>query len=258
MSSGCFKIKGGMLTLTILELHRYHARDFIDQLKDTVGQSPKFFEQNPIVVSLDKLSGPDAAPDLRRLAADCKKAGVQLIAFRGPNTFKKLVSEAGFALILAPASARKKGEDSSADNSADNSADKNRPKMQPKPDALDDKEAQALEESGAARPSKTIIHPVRSGQQIYAQGCDLIILGPVSGGAEILADGNIHIYGRLRGRALAGISGDTSARIFCQSMEAELLSIAGVYKISEDLRSEFWQQSVQACLKDDSLQLVSL
>jgi septum site-determining protein MinC len=235
-----------MLTLTILELHRYHPRDFMDQLKDTVGQSPKFFEQNPIVVSLERLSGPDAAPDLRALAADCKKAGVQLIAFRGPNTFKKLVSEAGCALILAPASARKKGEEKST------------PKMQPKPDAIDDQQAGQPEEGGAARPSKTIVQPVRSGQQIYAQGCDLIILGPVSGGAEILADGNIHIYGRLRGRALAGISGDTSARIFCQNMEAELLSIAGVFKISEDLRSEFWQQSVQARLKDGSLQLVAL
>jgi septum site-determining protein MinC len=94
---------------------------------------------------------------------------------------------------------------------------------------------------------------VRSGQQIYAAGGDLVIIAPVSAGAEILADGNIHVYGPLRGRALAGVKGDTSARIFCQSLEAELVSIAGNYKVNEDLQKEHWKGNIQARLEGDQL-----
>ncbi len=74
---------------------------------------------------------------------------------------------------------------------------------------------------------------MRSGQQVVAKGADLIVTSSVSHGAELLADGNIHVYGTLRGRALAGISGDIEARIFCQSLDAELVSIAGFYRISD-------------------------
>jgi septum site-determining protein MinC len=76
---------------------------------------------------------------------------------------------------------------------------------------------------------------VRSGQQIYTPDGDVIILGAVSAGAEVIADGNIHVYGVLRGRALAGVKGDIETRIFCQSLEAELISIAGRYRVSEQI-----------------------
>ena len=95
--------------------------------------------------------------------------------------------------------------------------------------------------------------PVRSGQQLYAPGGDLIVLAPVSAGAEILADGNIHVYAPLRGRALAGVKGDTEARVFCQSLEAELISIAGSYKVNEDLRGELWKKPIKAHLSNDQL-----
>src|SRR5690606_6221257 len=75
---------------------------------------------------------------------------------------------------------------------------------------------------------------VRSGQQIYARGQDLTIVGSVSAGAEVIADGNIHIYGALRGRALAGASGDTSARVFCSEFSAELVAVAGNYRVLDD------------------------
>ncbi|MNJ67366.1 Septum site-determining protein MinC [compost metagenome] len=100
---------------------------------------------------------------------------------------------------------------------------------------------------------------MRGGQQIYAQGCDLIVLGPVSPGAELLSDGNIHVYGPLRGRALAGIKGDGRARIFCRQLNAELVSIAGHYKVAEDLRRDpLWGQSVQVGLQGDSLNVTRL
>ena len=82
---------------------------------------------------------------------------------------------------------------------------------------------------------------------------DLIVMSQVSEGAEVLADGNIHIYGGLRGRALAGVKGDEAARIFCHSMEAELLSIAGNFLLSEDFQEQFLKQPVQVYLKDEGL-----
>jgi septum site-determining protein MinC len=104
-----------------------------------------------------------------------------------------------------------------------------------------------------------ITTPIRGGQQIYAQGCDLVVISSVSSGAELLADGNIHVYGPMRGRALAGIKGDRKARIFCQQLGAELLSIAGQYKVSEDLRRDpLWGAPVQVSLSGDVLNITRL
>ena len=108
-------------------------------------------------------------------------------------------------------------------------------------------------------PARVITHPVRSGQQIYAKNCDLIVMAVVSAGAELLADGNIHVYGPLRGRALAGINGNSEARIFCQQLGAELLSIAGQYKVAEDLRRDpAWGKATQTYLNEEQLQISEL
>jgi septum site-determining protein MinC len=101
--------------------------------------------------------------------------------------------------------------------------------------------------------NRLITQPVRSGQQIYAPDGDLILLGPISEGAEVLADGNIHIYGTLRGRALAGVKGNVEARIFCQDLKAQLLSIAGCYRVLEQLEADVRGKPVHVRLKDDSL-----
>ena len=86
------------------------------------------------------------------------------------------------------------------------------------------------------RPARIIVEPVRSGQQIYAEYGDLVLLNTVSPGAEVIADGCVHVYGKLAGRAIAGARGDESARIFCRKMEAELVAIAGIYAVSEQMK----------------------
>ena len=101
--------------------------------------------------------------------------------------------------------------------------------------------------------ARLITEPVRSGTQIYARGTDLVVTAAVSPGAELVADGNIHVYGALRGRALAGASGDIEARIFCSRLEAELVSIAGRYLVSEQLPPEQHGSAVQIALVDDQL-----
>ncbi|MCG6199941.1 septum site-determining protein MinC [Psychromonas antarctica] len=107
---------------------------------------------------------------------------------------------------------------------------------------------------------KTKIHTgrVRSGQQIYAKECDLVINGDVGAGAEVIADGNIHIYGALRGKALAGAMGEKSACIFCQSLSSELVSIAGVYKLSDDLAADFVGKGCIVSLQDEQIVLSNL
>ena len=102
------------------------------------------------------------------------------------------------------------------------------------------------------RKTVVVTSPVRTGQQVYAEQADLVVLGMVSEGAEIIADGNIHVYAPMRGRALAGESGDTTARIFLQSMQAELVSIAGIYRVFEqDLPPSLHKKAVQIELQDD-------
>jgi septum site-determining protein MinC len=98
---------------------------------------------------------------------------------------------------------------------------------------------------------------VRSGTQIYAKGGDLVVTAPVSAGAELIADGNVHVYGALRGRAIAGACGDKDARIFVQRLEAELLAIAGRYMVSEAIAPEHLKKSVQVALMDDHLSITS-
>jgi len=105
----------------------------------------------------------------------------------------------------------------------------------------------------AAAKTRLVTQPVRSGTQIYARGADLVVTAAVSPGAEIIADGNIHVYGALRGRALAGAGGDVDARIFCSRLEAELVSIAGRYLVSEQLPPEQQGFPVQIALVDERL-----
>lgn len=130
-------------------------------------------------------------------------------------------------------------------------------------------ETPAAAPAPVAAPAPQVIHehipamivdtPVRAGQRIYARGCDLIITAAVNNGAEVIADGSIHIYAPLRGRALAGARGNTNARIFATVMEAELVSIAGIYRTFDaGFPSLTPQQPVQVKLKGDSIEVSSL
>ncbi|EGD05328.1 septum formation inhibitor, partial [Burkholderia sp. TJI49] len=110
----------------------------------------------------------------------------------------------------------------------------------------------------AGAQTLVIDRPLRSGQQIYAKG-DLVVLAPVSHGAEIIAEGNIHIYAPLRGRALAGVHGNHDARIFCTCLEPELISIAGIYRTTENpLPAEVLGKSVQIRLEEEKLMIEPL
>ena len=122
----------------------------------------------------------------------------------------------------------------------------------------DDKRRKRASGEEATVTTLRIDRPVRSGQQIYARGGDLVVLGNVGAGAEVIADGSVHVYGSLRGRALAGARGDDTARIYCLDFRAELVSVAGTYKVFERLPNEFSGQPIQAWLADGQIQLAAL
>jgi septum site-determining protein MinC len=121
--------------------------------------------------------------------------------------------------------------------------------------------APAAQREPQQRPAQgftLVTRPVRSGQRIYAAGGDLSVVAAVSSGAELMADGNIHVYGPLRGRALAGMKGNTEARIFCQDLQAELVSVAGHYRISENIPGELRGMPVQIYLDQKVLRIERL
>lgn len=125
-------------------------------------------------------------------------------------------------------------------------------------DQPEEAEAVTVVETGN-KPTVVIRRPIRTGQQVYAQGADLIVLDMVSEGAEVIADGNIHVYAPLRGRALAGANGNHEARIFAQDMQAELVSIAGIYRsIEQDLPESLANKPTQIYLEENRLVMSAL
>lgn len=237
-----FNLKGGMLTVTVIEVVRLDTGRFAKQLADKKQQAPNFFSDTPVVISLEKLDAHMNLSTLAGLLQICKNHGLLPVALRGAENFRPLAQQSG--LVLMPPG---RGRDKPADVATE-------PTVQA---AQAPEQVAEMLASGCAQ-NKIITQPVRSGQQVYAPGGDLVVLAPVSAGSELLADGNIHVYGPLRGRALAGVRGNTQARIFCQSLEAELVSIAGQYKVAEDLRKNLWKLATQISLDGDSLKITAL
>lgn len=247
MSDADFQLKGSTITVVVLEIHRYLPDSFATQLQQKILQAPQFFANSPVLINVGKLADEDRLIDFSLLIKQCRELGLQPVGFKGGNEkFAGAIAETGLAL-LPESSARVKAA----------ALDIPEPAIQP------DSEVQVeiktvVQEKVVQRPSKVITRPIRSGQQVYAEGADLIVLSQVSEGAEVLADGNIHVYGALRGRALAGVHGDTDARIFCQQMDAELISVAGNFLLSESLDDSIRKQSAQAYLQGDTLKVISL
>jgi len=230
-----FQLKGSMLAITVLELARNNLEGLDRQLAAKVAQAPNFFSNTPLVLALDKLPASEGAVDLPGLMRVCRQHGLRTLAVRASRIEDIAAAIAIDLPVLPPSGARER------------SIEPEPPKPPEKPPAP------------VVNPTKIITLPVRSGQQVYAPGGDLVVMATVSSGAELLADGNIHVYGQMRGRALAGIKGDTKARIFCQHLGAELLSIAGQYKVSEDLRRDpLWGAGVQVSLSGDVLNITRL
>jgi len=241
-----FQLKGSLFTLTVLQLINAERESFAQQLDDLLAQAPKFFLHAPIVIDLQNLNQDDTEINFKDIITELRQHGLVPVGVRGGNKAQHATAQkAGLALMANS----KTTEETEA-----KAAIKTEPQPQAEPIVTRNTDPAPSDAAPKTRrTTKIITGHVRSGQQIYARDSDLIILGSVSEGAELLADGNIHIYGTLRGRALAGITGDTSTRIFCKNMQAELLSIASRYVVSESLAKHADKGPIQIFLESGRL-----
>lgn len=210
-----FTLKGSLFTLTVLILQQTDMTCIDAYLAQLVTETPNFFKHMPIVIDVSQLDGELDFPQLKAILRDKRIIPVGIRG--GHGSLNAAALSAGFALFPM-----------TSDDTAP---------IAPKPAPQPEEQPAQVQIKETTVPSKTLVitQPVRSGQQIFAKQGDLIIMASVGHGAEVIATGNIHVYGPLRGRALAGVGGDESARIFCRELEAELLAIAGNYMVKENM-----------------------
>ncbi len=204
----------------------------------------------PFLLDVHEL--PDAhLLNLAALLPIFQRYGLRVIGLRHTDAaFARLAARHGLAFSLLPESRA----DTQIQSYTDQANATRAPEPAPAPKVVAEPAPPVQAAPPAAKPTVMVTQPIRTGQQVYAQNADLIVMSAVSVGAEIIADGNIHVYGPLRGRALAGANGNKQARIFAQSMQAELVSVAGIYRTFEqDLPVGLNQKPVQVYLQDERL-----
>ena len=254
------ELKGGMYTFMSLKLHT-NDTDIIDQqLADKVQQAPSFFKDTPVVIDLSVLEELHAGQlDASGLLECVRRHKLIPIVASIRDKSSPLAQSIAIPLIEGGASgsnSKKQPETDESDTLQDNAEGSRKDSEEGA--AIDTELPVSREIEYVVKAPLFINKPVRSGQQIYARDTDLIIMGQVGPGAEVIADNNVHIYGPLRGRALCGVSGNTSTRIFCTSLEAELVSVAGNYRMLETIPEELRGKPAQIWLDNDRLNIEPL
>ena len=227
------EFKSTTFSVPVLVLSSVNLDVIGQQLQEKISLAPEFFRNSPLVLDLQEINKLGYDIDVAMLTDLIRKAGLLPIGIRGGNLQQ---NKQALELLIPVYSIH------SGSVSAENKKQK---KITPVPEPKIDTDSDVT-------TTTLITQPIRSGQRIYATG-DLVILAQVSAGSEIMAEGNIHVYNTLRGRALAGVRGNTEARIFCFDLQAELISIAGNYKVSEDLDETVRNKPVQIYLQDQAL-----
>ncbi len=243
-----FQFKGSLFTLTVMVLETGDFTYLPLQLEQLISRTPKFFHNMPIVLDVHKINKSKYNWQLNELINLIREKNIIPMGIRGATT---AINEVALSLGLAVMPLGKTETTPPIEIET---------RSKPTPKSTEKKSKTDTLNHSYQSLSKIIDRPVRSGQQIYAKGGDLIILASVSHGAELLADGNIHVYGTLNGRALAGVNGEKSAQIFCQRLGAELISIAGHYMIKDDIQEKDFIQdsSLRIYLDKDHLQITNL
>ena len=229
-----FEIKSANLPLVSLLLKSPDLALLAQELAARYGDIPDFFDNEPLVVDLTPLQAAhaDAPLDIAALCALLRQYRVVPLAARG-GSGAQMAAALAAGLVAAP--------------------DAVVPRTTARAEVVETPQAAAPAAAPAAPvhpPSALVIDkPLRSGQQVYARGRDLVVLSMVNPGAEVMADGHLHVYAPRRGKAMAGARGDASARIFAMSLQAELISIAGVYRTSDvALPADVWGKPTQVHL----------
>lgn len=212
-----FEIKSANLPLVALLLKSADLTLFRQELQQRYGDMPAFFDNDPLLIDLSLLPDTVVTVDFAALVNTLRSYSLLPIAVRGGKA--ELIAQAqAVGLVLATDAIVQRSAAAATPSPASSAA------------------APATQPAAPVVPTSSMVidKPLRSGQQVYARGRDLIVMAMVNPGAEVIADGHIHVYAPLRGKAMAGARGNTEARIMALSMEAQLLSIAGVYRTSEN------------------------
>ncbi|HVC54296.1 MAG TPA: septum site-determining protein MinC [Stellaceae bacterium] len=222
-------VQGALFTVMVVRASMLRDPSFEHELARQIDRSPRFFRNAPVVLDVRGVGGFETADEFARARDILRHYTLVLVGVQNAAPAQVEAAAAVGLASFAPTAAQ--------------------PARAP---------AETAEPPPPAARSRLVTAPVRSGTQVYARGTDLVVTAAVSPGAELVADGNIHVYGALRGRALAGANGDTGARIFCSRLDAELVSIAGQYLVSDQLPSEHRGHSVEIALVDDRLTLTRI
>ena len=251
-----FELKSASLNLLALHLKTPDLAELAEAMQSRFGDSDGLFDQEPVCVDFSALPAADAAPDLAALAALLARHGLKLLAARGGSPAQMDAARAA-GLVEADLAGPARSEGAAVPAAATEPAPAAAAAPATTPEPVPEPSPAA---PVAAAPRTVIIDkPLRSGQQVYARGADLIVMAVVSYGAEVIADGSIHVYAPLRGRAIAGAQGDTEARIFAAVMEPQLVSIAGTWRnIESGLPPEVAGKPAQVRLEGDSLRIEPL
>ena len=253
------ELKIGQVGIANLRVRTLDVEMLAAEMRDRVARAPKLFARAAVIVDFGGLPGTPALADARALVDALREAGVIPVALAyGSQDNEQLAVQLGLPL-LAKFRAQYEREAVGAASAA------NAPAPAPAKNEVATDNAPANKEAVAPKGAPTNANPglvqslpVRSGQQVYADNRDLTVLAAVGAGAEVLADGSIHIYGALRGRALAGAQGFEQARIFCREFHAELVAIAGHYKVLDEVPKELHGKPVQVWLEHDELRIAAL
>ena len=219
-----FDLKSASLPMVAVVLRTTDTDTLANDLAARMADAPGFFDNDPVLIDLSLVQGSGAVPDFAALLALLRSHRTVPVAVRGGSEAQTAAALAA-GLVLAPEVAPARAA----------------PAPAAQPPAAEVAAAPDLPAAAAAAaavptpaPGALVVDkPLRSGQQVYARGSDLVVLAMVSFGAEVIADGSIHVYAPLRGRAMAGARGNTAARIFTTCMEPQLVSIAGIYRTTE-------------------------
>jgi septum site-determining protein MinC len=223
------ELKSASLTMVALVLRSADLTVLAQDLAEREAITPGLFDKDPVAIDLWRVREADEPIDFAALVALLRSHNLVPVAARGGST-EQMVAAAAAGLAEAPDAPR------------------------PREPAVPLLTESVREVQLPPPPVMVLDKPLRSGQQVYARGRDLVVLSLVSHGAEVIADGHIHVYAPLRGRAIAGAKGDIAARIYTTCMQAELLSIAGVYRTGEAaLPAALLGKAVQVRLQDDQL-----
>ena len=225
------EIRFGQVGIAQARLHSLEPGAILDELTGRVATAPHFFERAAVCVDLSGLDKEPTANEVRVVCDTIRRAGMMVVGLaHGTTSAEALARELDLPVLT-----------------------QFRP-QQAKPAAV----VQAAPVIEPAAPTLMHHQPVRSGQRVYARNRDLIVTASVGAGAEVMSDGCVHIYGVTRGRVMAGARGEMTARVFCQEFHAELVSIAGVFRVFETIPAELAGKPVQAWLDGDDLRFAAL